>query len=190
MRYGRRSSGGVEGTSVARAVQANTSLGSTDLYFEYMCKEQQSPVEGLILPDTKSLRAYIRDGYPKWQQPISEDLDPAGGKLKTIYFIRGWLKTTIEWTAAAAASSGTRWKVSTHANTGVAATPGPVFSRCENLLLPIQRNQNFSQRTFVRCYAVKSRDLLRQRLEASARPARAPDLPGRGSDQIMSISDI
>ena len=71
----------------------------------------KSPAKELSLPNTKGLRNYVSTHFPRWQRFLTDDLDLVDDYLKRMYFVRGWLKTTADWTVTAFVSSGAKWKI-------------------------------------------------------------------------------
>ncbi|GJE85152.1 WD40 repeat domain-containing protein [Phanerochaete sordida] len=207
----RYSSRGVEETSVKASVQADAAPGAADLQLEYTCKEEQgamlvlkSPAKELSLPNTKGLRTYVSTQFPRWQRFLTEDLDLVDDYLKRMYFVRGWLKTTADWTVTAFVSSGAKWKIGAHAGVGVGGSAGldyaqatmrtgPVVSRWGHKFLPQTSavdDQKVDQCIFIKYYAVKPRGwFLPPKLEAGAGPASLPDRPGEDADQTVLVSD-
>ena len=170
------------------------------------------------MSDTKSLRGYVLQNYPKWQHYASDDMDLVDAENLKLYFVRGWLKTAADWTTTAFTTSGAKWKVGAHAGAGGIAgagaefahsksTTGPVVSRYgKNLLLKkiedhkgkkgkgaqvsAAHDTAVDQCIFMKYYSVKPRYFkFLQKLEAGAGPASLPDQPPEDADQSVLVSD-
>jgi hypothetical protein len=188
---------------------------------EYTCKEEYGAILHLnsstttqAIHDNKRIRDYVLKNYEKWSEFAQEEL--ALVEAKKILFVRGWVKTSADWTATAFTRSGSRWKTSFNAEVGSAgslgveymnkhAVEGPVVTRYGSVTRAQRKDDSIKdsqdQCVFLKYYSVKHRKWLPDKLEANADPHRlpdpAPDEAGTGvpmeyesSSEIIMDSDL
>lgn len=166
---------------------------------EFTCKEEQGAMLDLKTPatmssiyDNRRIKDYILKNYDKWYHYATEELELEIME-KRIIFIRGWGKTSSDWTVTAFTSSGAKWKAALQAQAGPAASvgmevmnrqtmEGPVITRFGTRIVsqhsadPGDSTQD--QCVFLKYYCVKHRRWLSRRIEANAGPHQLPDHPG------------
>ena len=160
---------------------------------EFTCKETygamlhlQSPTKASSLYDSKGLRQFILQNFGDWAHFAQEDpLDLLDAKK--ILFVRGWVKTSSDWTTTAFANAGSKLRASLDGGVGPVAGVGIEFTRSHSVEGPVFSREGATagtstanqtnvqdQTVFVKCYSVKKRPFLPDKLEAAGGPGRLP----------------
>lgn len=163
----------------------------------------KSPAHALTLFDTKQIRNYIWKNYEHWAHYTSETLGLEG--IDKIIFVRGWVKTSPDWTVTAFTSHGSKWTASFDAQGGAVATVGVgiEFSNRQTTEGPVVTrfgedsggitNKGKGRATmpgenqcmFLKYYSVKTRRFWLSKIEASAGPNRLSEHRDNESDSAV-----
>lgn len=147
-----------------------------------------------MLYDTNRIRRWVRSQHASWVSYANEVLE-LDLKSEEVHFVRGWTKTSADWTVAAFTNSGCTLKLGLNANVTPAMgaeahifreqeDQGPAIHR-DGVFVGSQRplDARFDQCIFVKKYTVRPRTLrfLGEKLVANAEPqdlGRHPDDEG------------
>ena len=164
------------------------------LAVQFECKEEcgailnlKSPATGCTVYDNKRLRDYIVKSYEHWVNFAVEQVGLEGVE-KRIILVRGWVKTSPNWTVTTFTNHGAKLMASLDAqgasiiSAGISAstehvTEGPVVSRSGSAVGSDSVPMTQDQCVFLKYYSVKLRRWWRSKIEANAGPH---ELPGRG----------
>lgn len=146
----------------------------------------KSPATRSTVLDNKSLRDYIAKNFEHWVNFATEKVGLEGVE-KRIILVRGWVKTSPDWTVTTFTNHGAKILASLDAqggsivSAGITAsteqmTEGPVVSRSGRAVSSANPQATQDQCVFLKYYSVKLRRWWFPKLEANAGP---DELPGR-----------
>lgn len=182
-------------------------MASGGITLSFTCNEEhgailnlKSPAHTRCLFDTKQLREYVMKNYESWKHYATETIGLILEGAEKVVLVRGWVKTSADWTVTAFTSHGSKWTTSFDAQGGAVPVSvgielankqdmeGPVVSRfgvgvnAKNKGKGRETALDHDQCVFLKYYSVKYRKFWTSKIEASAGPHRLPENPGDDMD--------
>lgn len=170
---------------------------------EYKCKEEcgamlllRSEASSSILANTNDVKSYIRRHHSDWVSYVNTALGLGSLGAEHILFVRGWIKTSADWSATAFTHSGGEVTIALDAGGSPASaglkylhgheSKGPVVPRNGRLVGKADSGQHTNdQCVFLRYYMLKKRLVFQDKLVAGAGPN---DLSGyRDADDTHAV---